>query len=130
MLEKIKSFTQLSAWKEGHKLVLAVYNILKKFPVAFGVAVYELPINKFFAIPTLPDIIAEPVVEEVDTDVSATVSTELTKTVPPNLLFPLTTFKEYAVVIVSFVPAIGGPAILRVDAVLVVTAVLVAANVG
>ena len=30
--EKIKSFTDLNAWKEGHKLVLAIYNITKKFP--------------------------------------------------------------------------------------------------
>ncbi|MDP2650856.1 MAG: four helix bundle protein [bacterium] len=29
---KIKSFTDLDAWKEGHKLVLAVYNITKLFP--------------------------------------------------------------------------------------------------
>ncbi len=29
---KIKSFTDLNAWKEGHKLVLAVYEITKTFP--------------------------------------------------------------------------------------------------
>lgn len=29
---KIKSFTDLNAWKEGHKLVLMVYEITKKFP--------------------------------------------------------------------------------------------------
>ena len=29
---KIKSFTDLIAWKEGHKLVLAIYNITKQFP--------------------------------------------------------------------------------------------------
>jgi len=29
---KIKSFTDLDAWKEGYKLVLYVYNITKKFP--------------------------------------------------------------------------------------------------
>lgn len=28
----ISSFTQLDAWKEGHKLVLMVYDITKKFP--------------------------------------------------------------------------------------------------
>jgi four helix bundle protein len=28
----IKSFTDLNAWKEGHKLVLMVYEITKKFP--------------------------------------------------------------------------------------------------
>lgn len=28
----IKSFTDLNAWKESHKLVLEVYNITKKFP--------------------------------------------------------------------------------------------------
>ncbi len=29
---KIKSFTDLNAWKEGHKLVLIVYEITEKFP--------------------------------------------------------------------------------------------------
>ena len=29
---KIKSFTDLNAWKEGHKLVLMIYNITKTFP--------------------------------------------------------------------------------------------------
>lgn len=32
MNTKIKSFTDLSAWREGHKLVLLVYNSLKNFP--------------------------------------------------------------------------------------------------
>ena len=31
-LETIKSFTGLNAWKEGHKLVLMVYKIIKTFP--------------------------------------------------------------------------------------------------
>lgn len=29
---KIKSFTDLNAWREGHKLVLETYQITKKFP--------------------------------------------------------------------------------------------------
>ena len=29
---KIKSFTDLNAWKEGHKLVLQVYKITSDFP--------------------------------------------------------------------------------------------------
>ncbi len=29
---KIKSFTDLYAWKEGHKLVLMIYKITEKFP--------------------------------------------------------------------------------------------------
>lgn len=29
---KIKNFTELNAWKEAHKLVLFVYNAVKKFP--------------------------------------------------------------------------------------------------
>ena len=29
---KIKSFTDLNAWKEGHKLVLMIYGITKQFP--------------------------------------------------------------------------------------------------
>ena len=29
---KIRSFTDLNAWKEGHKLVLVIYEITKKFP--------------------------------------------------------------------------------------------------
>ena len=29
---KIKSFTDLNAWKEGHKLVLEVYKVTQKFP--------------------------------------------------------------------------------------------------
>lgn len=29
---KIKSFTDLNAWKEGHRLVLAIYEITKLFP--------------------------------------------------------------------------------------------------
>lgn len=30
--QKIKSFTDLNSWKEGHKLVLMIYGITKKFP--------------------------------------------------------------------------------------------------
>lgn len=30
--EKIKSFTDLVAWKEGHRLVLLIYKITKSFP--------------------------------------------------------------------------------------------------
>ena len=30
--QKIKSFTDLDAWKEGHKLVLMIYQITKSFP--------------------------------------------------------------------------------------------------
>lgn len=29
---KIRSFTDLDAWKEGHKLVLMIYDITRKFP--------------------------------------------------------------------------------------------------
>jgi four helix bundle protein len=29
---KIKSFTDLNAWKEGHKLVLMIYGLTKQFP--------------------------------------------------------------------------------------------------
>lgn len=32
MTEKIKSFTDLNVWREGHKLVLMVYKITKEFP--------------------------------------------------------------------------------------------------
>jgi four helix bundle protein len=37
---KIKSFTDLNAWREGHKLVMMVYRITKKFPreEVFGLA--------------------------------------------------------------------------------------------
>lgn len=30
--EKIKSFTDLNAWREGHYLVLEIYKITKRFP--------------------------------------------------------------------------------------------------
>lgn len=30
--EKIRSFTDLRAWREGHNLVLAIYDITKNFP--------------------------------------------------------------------------------------------------
>lgn len=30
--EKIKSFTDLNAWKEGHRLVLMVYRLTENFP--------------------------------------------------------------------------------------------------
>ena len=30
--KKIKSFTDLETWKEGHKLVLIIYKITKSFP--------------------------------------------------------------------------------------------------
>lgn len=30
--EKIKSFTDLNAWKEGHKLVISIYKITEDFP--------------------------------------------------------------------------------------------------
>ena len=29
---KIKSFTDLQVWQEGHKLVLLIYKVTKKFP--------------------------------------------------------------------------------------------------
>lgn len=29
---KIKNFTNLDAWEEGHKLVLMIYNVTKSFP--------------------------------------------------------------------------------------------------
>ncbi len=32
MENKIKDFTELNAWKEGHKLVLMIYKITDKFP--------------------------------------------------------------------------------------------------
>lgn len=32
MNNKIKSFTDLNAWKEAHKLVVIVYKLTKKFP--------------------------------------------------------------------------------------------------
>lgn len=37
---KIRSFTDLEAWKEGHKLVLAIYQLTSKFPKeeTFGLA--------------------------------------------------------------------------------------------
>ena len=31
-MDKIKSFTDLITWKEGHKLVLMIYKITKSFP--------------------------------------------------------------------------------------------------
>ena len=31
-LNKIRSFTDLNAWKEGHLLILDIYEITKKFP--------------------------------------------------------------------------------------------------
>jgi four helix bundle protein len=31
-MNKIKSFTDLNTWKEGHKLVLMIYKITRKFP--------------------------------------------------------------------------------------------------
>ena len=30
--KKIQSFTDLYAWQEGHKLVIAVYKVTKEFP--------------------------------------------------------------------------------------------------
>lgn len=32
MNNKIKSFTDLNAWKEGHKLVIMIYHVTKRFP--------------------------------------------------------------------------------------------------
>ncbi|MEX2028320.1 MAG: four helix bundle protein [Candidatus Curtissbacteria bacterium] len=31
-MNKIRSFTDLTAWKEGHKLVLQIYSTTKRFP--------------------------------------------------------------------------------------------------
>ena len=31
-MTKVKSFTDLNAWKEAHKLVISIYQITKKFP--------------------------------------------------------------------------------------------------
>lgn len=53
-----------------------------------------------------------------------------TLTVPPKRELPFTTLSAYALVIVSFVPATGAPAMVSVEAVPVVTAVFVAAKVG
>ncbi|MCL5667196.1 MAG: four helix bundle protein [Patescibacteria group bacterium] len=38
---KIQSFTDLDAWKEGHKLVLVIYEMTKEFPKEemFGLAI-------------------------------------------------------------------------------------------
>lgn len=49
---------------------------------------------------------------------------------PPKYAFPLRILRAYVFVMVSFVPAVGAPAIVNVDAVVVVTDVLVAAKVG
>lgn len=40
-LGKIKSFTDLDAWKEGHKLVLMIYDVTQSFPKTeiFGLVV-------------------------------------------------------------------------------------------
>lgn len=32
MADKIKTFTDLDAWKEGHKLVLIIYKVTQQFP--------------------------------------------------------------------------------------------------
>lgn len=32
-IQKIEKFTDLIAWKEGHKLVLMIYEVSRKFPV-------------------------------------------------------------------------------------------------
>jgi four helix bundle protein len=32
MAEKIRNFTELNTWKEGHKLVLLIYKIVSTFP--------------------------------------------------------------------------------------------------
>lgn len=32
MTDKIHSFTDLNAWKEGHKLVLIAYSLIRSFP--------------------------------------------------------------------------------------------------
>jgi len=32
-MDKINSFTDLNTWKEGHKLVLSIYKLTKKFPI-------------------------------------------------------------------------------------------------
>jgi len=32
MQDEIKDFTNLNAWKEGHRLVLSVYEFTKEFP--------------------------------------------------------------------------------------------------
>lgn len=39
MGDKIEKFTDLVAWKEGHKMVLFIYQITEKFPRAemFGI---------------------------------------------------------------------------------------------
>lgn len=38
---KIKSFTDLEAWKEAHKLVLSIYKIVKDFPRIEGNALAD-----------------------------------------------------------------------------------------
>lgn len=40
-MNKIRNFTDLSSWKEGHKLVLSIYKITNKFPTKeqFGLTI-------------------------------------------------------------------------------------------
>jgi hypothetical protein len=42
---KIKSFTDLNVWREGHKLVLLIYKITAKFPKEeiFGLEIIAKP---------------------------------------------------------------------------------------
>ena len=45
--KKIKSFTDLIAWQEGHKLVLGIYEIIKKFPAKekFGLSISRAAVS-------------------------------------------------------------------------------------
>jgi hypothetical protein len=78
----------------------------------------ELVASVVLDIANPPDNLNAPVVDAVET------------VVLPNITFPFAIFNAYAFVIVSFVPAIGDPAIYIVLAVVVVTLVFVATSVG
>ena len=56
MREKIKSFTDLNAWREAHKLVLLVYKVSRKFPKE---EIYGLTVQIRWSVVSVTSNIAE-----------------------------------------------------------------------
>ena len=89
------------------------------FPVTLSVAILAVPpTNKVPPIPTPPATLSAPDVVDVDVVVVSICT------------IPAATCTAYAFVNVTLLPAIGAPATYRVDALVAVTAILLAAIVG
>ena len=69
-----------------------------------------------FAVPIVTKAIEFPVAPLLAVIVLVALSVPVTAVLPPKYTAPAATYSEYGLVIVMFVPALGAPAMYRVDA--------------